>query len=158
MKKQYLIVFLFLLVINACKHSNQNVNEQLYEEATSGELVLFRNGDTLLPKGSSPHGLFKLKTNSTMNALLNADGKLISSQAIPDGALIVKDIFVNGQLNLIAVMKKESKSKFAEKGWVWAEYKPDGSVYFDAKKKGSQCVSCHEGSGNHDYTLTFGLH
>ncbi len=152
------IIFLGCVITFSCSHSKEKINEQLFTEATASGLLPFKDGDTLPPKGSSPHGPFVLKLNPSMAALLDANGKLSSTSEIPDGALIVKEVIGSDGLAFIAIMKKERKSKFAEKDWIWAEYKPDGSVYYDAKRKGGACVSCHSGSGNQDLTLTFGLH
>lgn len=160
MKKFYFFLLGFTGIIGlvSCSHSADKINEQLYSEALDSGLLPFKNGDTLTAKGTSPHGNFVLKVNAEMASVLDGNGKIISGKEIPEGALIVKEIIGSSGLDLIALMKKEKKSKFAKEGWVWAEYKPGGAIYFDAKKKGSSCVGCHSGAGNQDLTLTFGLH
>jgi hypothetical protein len=147
-----------LMGLYSCSHSADKINEQLYSSAMDSGLLPFKNGDTLTAKGTSPHGNFVLKVNAEMASVLDGNGKIVSGKEIPEGALIVKEIIDNNGLNLIALMKKERKSKFAKDGWIWAEYKPGGAIYYDAKKKGASCVGCHSGAGNQDFTLTFGLH
>lgn len=153
-----LLFFCSNILLFCCTHSGKKINEQLFSEAIDPGLLPYKNGDTLMALGTSPHGSFVLKVNAAMASVLDGNGKIISGSEIPDGSLIVKEVTGAGGLSLIALMKKERKSKFAENGWIWAEYKPDGGVYYDAQKKGAACVGCHGGSGNEDFTLTFGLH
>lgn len=156
----YQLMFLFWAVMlfhASCSHKAEKINEQLYSEATSPGLINYKNGDTLFPKGSSPHGKFVLRINQLMASRLDANGKLMSGD-IPDGALIVKEVLGSSGLEYYTVMKKERKSRFAAEGWIWAEYKPGGSIYYDATRKGGACTSCHGGEGNQDFILTFALH
>lgn len=146
------------ILSTSCTHLDEKINDQLYAEATADGLLKYKNGDTLFPKGSSPHGKFVLKINQLMSSGLDGNEKLISAENIPDGALIVKEVLGASGVEFIAVMKKQRKSKFSAEGWIWAEYKPGGSVYYDPTRKGGACVSCHGGEGNQDFTLTFALH
>jgi hypothetical protein len=55
-------------------------------------------------------------------------------------------------------MKKDPSNGNAGSGWVWAEFKTDGSASFSTGKKGDGCISCHSGLPNRDLTRTFDLH
>ena len=55
-------------------------------------------------------------------------------------------------------MKKDPSNGNAGSGWVWAEFKTDGSAAFSTSKKGDGCISCHSNNPNRDLTRTFDLH
>lgn len=54
----------------------------------------------------------------------------------PFGTIIVKDVLVGGELDQIAVMRKD------EGGWFWGEYRTDGSVIFEGLNQ-QPCEGCH---------------
>lgn len=152
-----LLILAVAIVDVSCK--KKKTNTSLYEDSKSAALTFYKGKDTIYsPKGGSPHGNFKLKFNATALAKLDASGKLPPGASFDDGALIVKEVYSGNNLSLYAVMKKDSKSKYASKDWVWAEYKPDGKVYYDVSKNGVGCVSCHTTSSNRDFTRSFDLH
>lgn len=145
-----------LVIITSCK--KKKTNEALYNESKASDLVFYKNKDTVYgAKGTSPHGSFKLKFNTIALAAF-VNGKLPQGESFPTGSLIVKEVYNGNALTLYAVMKKDAKSKFASSKWVWAEYKPNGDVVYDASKRGDACVSCHSASGNRDLSLSFDLH
>lgn len=145
-----------LVVLSACK--KKKTNEDLYDESKASGLVLYQNKDSILsPAGSSPHGPFKLKFNSTAVSQFGNDGKLAAGATFPNGALIVKEVYSGNTLTLYAVMKK-SDSKFASNGWLWAEYEPDGKTKYSVGEKGKSCVPCHSTTPNRDLTKSFDLH
>ena len=146
------------IVILSCK-KEEKTNEKLFDETSASDLRFYQNKDSILsPAGSSPHGSFKLKFNSIAVNQFGADGKLPAGGEFKDGSLIVKEVYTGGVLSLYAMMKKDSKSKFAGNGWLWAEYKPDGETVFSAGKKGDGCISCHSSGTHRDLTLSFDLH
>jgi hypothetical protein len=141
----------------SCK--KKKTNQNLYEESTSARLTFYKNKDTLYgPKGGSPHGSFKIKINDIVKTKLNAEGKLPLGEKFDEGAVIVKEAYKNGKLDLYAIMKKDKSSKFAGEGWIWAEYGPDGSTIIDATRRGSVCTGCHSSASERDFVLTFDLH
>lgn len=141
----------------SCK--KQRTNERLYEESKSSDLTFYKGKDTIYgAKGGSPHGKFKLKFNATAVASLGADGKLPVGGSFSDGALIVKEVYSGNEITLYAVMKKDSKSKYASSEWLWAEYKPNGEVFYSAASEGKSCTGCHSSGTSRDFTRSFDLH
>lgn len=154
-------VFIFFVIaftiLAAC--ARKKTDKELNDATKASGLVFYRGKDTLYnPAGGSPHGTFKLKFNATAAAALGPDGKLPANSTFPEGSVIVKEIYANGALDLFAIMKKDSKSKFAAKRWVWGEYKPSGSTVYSVSKSGEACVQCHEGGTPRDLTRSFDLH
>lgn len=141
----------------SCK--KKKTNEKLYEDSTSSDLSFYKGKDTIYDaKGGSPHGNFKLKFNSTAVASLGADGKLPVGGSFAEGSLIVKEVYSGNELTLYAIMKKDSKSKFASNKWVWAEYKPNGEIVYNVSLRGKACTSCHSSGTTRDLTRSFDLH
>lgn len=134
-------------------------DEEFYQEfvQTTG-YTYYKSGRVLLPKGNSPHGSFKLRLNSIANAILNADGSLPDGATFPTGSIIVKEIYLDGVLDLYAVMKKEPASVLSKDGWIWSENEVDGRAIYSVNTKGSACTPCHNGGNNEDLTQTFNLH
>ncbi len=98
-----------------------------------------------------------LLNNVAAGALV--DGRLARGAPFPDGAIIVKEIrsTATASPNLYTVMMKNSRSALAGNGWLWAEYRPSGSVVYSVESRGGACTSCHlreNGSGN-DLVRTF---
>lgn len=148
--------FVALIVFSACK--KEKLNEGLYEESKSADLVYYQNKDSILSAaGTSPHGMFKLKFNSLAVSQFGSDGKFPAGGTFQEGSLIVKEVYSGGALTQYAIMKKDD-SKFSAGGWLWAEYAPDGKAVYSAGEKGKSCTGCHSGNSNRDLTLSFGLH
>lgn len=55
--------------------------------------------------------------------------------AMPPGALIVKDVYKNGELKLIAAMEKRYD------GWFWAEWDEKGNTIYSGRP--GLCIDCH---------------
>ncbi len=158
-KNKILIIFVLAFlatVIISCK--KKKTNDALLEESKSVDLSFYKSKDTIYsPAGGSPHGNFKLKFNSQAVSKLDPSGKLPAGGSFDDGALIVKEIYSGTELTLYAVMKKDRKSKFSSKGWLWAEYEPSGKVVYNVSSQGKACTSCHS-SSDKDLTRSFDLH
>ena len=153
----FFIFFLFFIVSQSCKKTR--LNDSIYEEARGTGLSFYLGIDSVFnPAGGSPHGNFKLKFNNTAASALDGTGRLPVGGSFPDGSLIVKEGFTGTGNMLYAVMKKDSESKFAANGWLWAEYKPDGEIIYNIKEKGAACISCHSASTNRDQVRSFDLH
>lgn len=163
MKKRIIIIDLFLASIvtfQSCKKDKTEVNFDavLYSEITSGGFTYYQSGNLLTGASPSPHGDFKLRFNSTALAALDSTGELSTGSSFPAGSIIVKEVFSDSTINLYAVMKKDPSNVNAGNGWVWAEYRTDGSVVFTTVNKGNGCISCHSGTPNRDLVRTFDLH
>jgi hypothetical protein len=150
-------------------------------DAASGEPAISTDGDlfrlvteddpftmyTLFPRadsvtsgtlnGSTAHQpIVRVGMNGKAIGVL-VDGSLPGGAGFPNGAVLFKQIIMNGQTVLYAVMYKDSTNTFAANGWLWAEYMPDGSPVFSLTGRGSGCVGCHarEQGPQHDYIRTF---
>ncbi|MDQ3110916.1 MAG: cytochrome P460 family protein [Bacteroidota bacterium] len=161
MKKIAVRISFFLvlafIVVQACNKTR--LNDKIFDEVTSTNLVFYQGQDSVYnPAGGSPHGDFKLKFNSTAASVLDATGRLPAGSSFPDGSLIVKEALSGTSGMFYAIMKKDKKSKFANEGWLWAEYNQDGTVIYNVKEKGSACISCHSASPNRDHVRSFDLH
>ncbi|MEN9523025.1 MAG: hypothetical protein RL065_1402 [Bacteroidota bacterium] len=141
----------------SCKKDKATDNS-LYNEITSANYSYYKSGNILSAAAASPHGSFKLKINALAQSVLDSNWKVINGKTFPDGAIIVKEIYDGSNLSLYAIMKKDANHKDAGSGWVWSEIKPGGSVAYSTGKKGSDCITCHNGSPNHDLVRTFDLH
>ena len=131
----------------------------LYEESKSSSLVYYQGKDSIrTPQGGSPHGDFKVRFNDIAAASLGADGRLPVGSEFNNGALIVKEVFKNGVLDLYAVMKKDPESKFAASKWVWAEFDRDGKSIYNVSRRGSGCTGCHTSGTHRDLVRIFDLH
>lgn len=153
-----LLAFLFIFSFSFFSCKKKKLNESLYEESIASGLVLYKNKDSILSAaGSSPHGAFKLKFNSTAASQFGVDGKFPAGGTFQNGSLIVKEVFSGGVITQYAVMKKDD-SKFSGSGWLWAEYEPDGKTIYSVGEKGKSCIGCHSGNPNRDLTISFDLH
>ena len=65
----------------------------------------------------------------------------------PEGSIIVKDGFSDGELELIAIMEKRGD------GWYWAEYDDDGDPDYSGHP--DVCIDCHRDGS--DYVRAFRL-
>lgn len=107
--------------------------------------------------GSTAHQpLVRVSVNATGLAVLE-NGTLPSGSVFPDGSVIFKQIIMGGQTVLYAVILKDSRNPLAANGWLWAEYKPDGTTAISLTRQGSGCIGCHsrEQGPQHDFVRTF---
>lgn len=95
------------------------------------------------------HGPFKLRFNNIAFKALLDSGRLPLNAVMPEGSLVVKDVYEGGSIGLYAIMYKHSGS------WLWAEIKPNKEVLFSVTKNSDLCVSCHSQAGNRDFLRTF---
>ena len=163
MKKQFIIISLLatiIVVMQSCKKNKNDTDSDnaLYSEVKASGYSFYQNGTILSAASASPHGSFKLRFNGTAQSALDSTGELPSGHSFPNGSIIVKEVYSGGSLNLYAVMKKATSNGNAGSGWVWAEFKTDGSASFSTSKKGDGCISCHSNNPNRDLTRTFDFH
>lgn len=148
------------LLLFSCKKEKEEkaANEKLFQEATAGGYSFYQSGALLNGTSPSPHGQFKLRFNQVAQNALAGDGELSPEGTFPDGSVIVKELYSNNQLMLLAIMKKSTSDENAGNGWIWAEYKPEGEVSYSVEKKGEGCINCHSGNPHRDLVRTFDLH
>jgi hypothetical protein len=55
------------------------------------------------------------------------------------------------------VMYRDAASPLAGEGWIWAEFRPDGSVMYPVGGRGRSCTGCHsrERGPENDLVRTF---
>jgi cytochrome c553 len=133
-------------------------DESLFDEANSQGYTYYQSGNTIAPAAQSPHGIFRLRFNSTAFQALDATGELPAAASFPMGSVIVKEVYANPNRTILAVMKRAPADVNAGDGWLWAEYALDGTAVVGIDSKGGSCVSCHNDSPNRDLVRTFDLH
>jgi hypothetical protein len=154
-----LLIMITIVVINACRKDKLDVVDRpLYDEISESGYTYFQNGNLLTGVSPSPHGAFKLRFNSIAWAALDSTGRLPKGTRFPEGSILVKEVYENGELSLYVVMKKDPSSQHEGNEWLWAEYATDGSVDYSIKKQGQDCIGCHSGGVSRDLTRTFDLH
>lgn len=107
--------------------------------------------------GSGAHQpLVRVSLNPAAIGSLTAD-TLVAGTSFTRGAIVLKEIREGGATALVAVMMKDPASPDAAGGWLWAEYKPDGTVVFSIRRRGDGCVPCHsrEQGPRNDLVRTF---
>jgi hypothetical protein len=93
--------------------------------------------------GSTAHQpLVRVSINPEGLGSLVAD-TLPAGGSFADGSVIVKEIREAGETTLLAVLMKETDNPYAAGDWLWAEYRPDGTVVFSINRRGDGCISCH---------------
>ncbi len=118
------------------------------EEFTTGRL-----------NGSEAHRpTVRVSLNARAMAALQGD-RLPAGAHFPDGSVILKEIRprADSPAVLYAVMYKDGGNALAGDGWLWAEFRPDGSVGYSISERGAGCTSCHrrEQGPRNDLVRTF---
>jgi hypothetical protein len=141
-----------------------STDEQLFRLVTQTQpfttYTLFPRADSVTQgtlNGSQAHQpLVRVSMNAIARGALSND-TLPAGTTFPDGSIIFKQIRMNGQTILYAIIYKDSSNPLAGNGWLWAEYAPDGSVAAPISRKGSGCTGCHalEQGPQHDFVRTF---
>ncbi|HEX6889353.1 MAG TPA: cytochrome P460 family protein [Chryseolinea sp.] len=154
----------FLPMISCVYHeldppsSSAFTDASIFEEINEAGFEYYQGGTLLSPASASPHGNFKLRFNEEALSSLDATGELPDGGVFMNGSVIVKEVYVNNALTVLAVMKKTPSDVNAANGWLWAEYKPDGGVFISIAAKGNSCTSCHDDLPNRDFVRTFDFH
>ena len=166
MKKALVFTFLFTLIsttwISCKKDASDDPDSEigrLYTEVNDNNFVYYKGEDKVLsPKGSSPHGDFKLRFNNIALAALDSTGKLPVGASFPSGSIVLKEIIKDGKVDAYYPMKKDPGNGNSAKGWMWYAFEKGGKVKVKLSDKGNDCVGCHSAGGHRDYTLSFDLH
>ena len=94
---------------------------------------------------NAPHGdEVLIYVNETVAAALSG-GKPLTTW--PEGSLIVKDGYDEGEVTVVAAMEKRAD------GWYWAEWEADGTAKYSGNP--DTCTGCHESGG--DFVRAFPL-
>jgi hypothetical protein len=129
-----------------------------YDPLTS--YILFPHADSVTSgtlNGSTAHQpLVRVSLNSEAFRTLES-GYLPSGASFPNGSTVLKQIITNNQTVLYAIMHKDSANPSAAHGWLWAEYRPDGSTAHSLTNRGIGCIDCHARDQGpvHDFVRTF---
>jgi hypothetical protein len=95
--------------------------------------------------GSEAHRpLVRVRLNARAAGALVA-GRLPAGGRFPDGSLLVKEVRPDAAaaVDVYAVMYRDAASPLAGEGWIWAEFRPDGSVLYPVAGRGRSCTGCH---------------
>src|SRR6185369_163066 len=149
-----IILFAIIVVQQSCTTDKESLSTDvnLYQEIGRSNGYRYYAGTPGITTrvGNSPHGFERVRFNATAQAALDSTGKLPPGTSFPSGSIIVKEIYTSatGSINQYAVMKKDPGNSSSGSGYLWAEFKTDGSASFSTSKKGNGCISCHSGSVN----------
>ena len=107
--------------------------------------------DGVLTASSAHQPFIRVSLNATAAAALQ-NGRLPAGASFPDGSIVFKEVLTFDRVPTVyAVMYKDRANALAGNGWLWAEYRPNGSVGFSITNRGDACTSCHaleQGSQN----------
>lgn len=128
-------------------------DKALLDSCRNKSHAYYKNDSASLLSGSAgPHGTFKLRFNKIAQAALTDNGKLPINSKLPEGALVIKDVYNGNDLSYYALMYKKSGS------WLWGEIKPGGEVLYSVNKNPSICIGCHSQPGQRDLVVSFNFH
>lgn len=124
--------------------------------------TLFPNTDSLISgrlEGSEAHQpLVRVSMNAKALTALVSD-TLPDGATFPDSSIIFKEVRGSTQTFFYAVMYKDRDNPLAANGWLWGEYRANGSPFPNGtiEGRGVNCVSCHsrEPGPRHDFVRTF---
>jgi len=160
-------ILLMMYMMHACTKDKAAIKIQVSDAGlfslvnSTGYEYYKKSSDTLAANEGSAHKPYiRVRFNSKAQTVLDSDGKLPGGSTFPDSSVVVKEVYTEkgGKLSLYAVMMKYPSAQYSREGWLWAEYKIDGSVIISLDGSGGQCVSCHSTQGNLDFVRTFELH
>lgn len=158
MKRVSMIIGLVVVIIACTKKVGTNPDLAysdlaLFDSCLNPAYKFYKNNPNQFLSGNQnsngQHGEFKLRFNSIAYQALTDSGKLPLNVKMPEGAMIVKDVYIGGKFTLYAFMYKHSGS------WLWAEIQPDKQVLYSVTKTNNICINCHNQSGNRDNLRTF---
>jgi len=122
--------------------------------------TLFPNADSVVAgtlNGSGAHApMVRVSLNAKAASAL-VGGALPPGGSFPDSSIVFKEIRSGATTTFYAIMYKDRDNPLAANGWVWGEFRANGSVLFSVASRGSGCVSCHmrEEGPSHDLVRTF---
>lgn len=169
-----LATYIPLLFLGACKDAGSPSEEEAGGNFTSdarvfafltqsdpfGQYSRFPHADSVVAgtlNGSTAHRpMVSVSLNSHAVSSL-VDGRFPTGGSFKDSSVVFKRIIDNGVVTLYAMALKENDNTRSGGGWLWAEYKPDGTVVYSIQNSGAGCVGCHslEEGPQHDLIRTF---
>jgi hypothetical protein len=155
MKITLAALFFFLFIALACtKQIGVNpslaYSDRAILDSIKQPLYYYKNNASVIYPGTgAPHGAFKLRFNSVAAQVLTDGGKLPAGGVMPDGSLVVKDVYKGGEISLYAIMYKHGGA------WRWGEITPSGRVEYSLEDKNGLCLNCHSAQGNRDLIRAF---
>ena len=102
--------------------------------------------------------MYRLRFNSIAFQALDANGELAENGRFPTGSILVKESYINSAPNILTVIKKSPTDPNAAEGWLWADFRLDGTPTISISDKGNRCTGCHNETPNRDRVRTFDLH
>jgi len=155
-----LIVAINLLLMQCHKDNTitSEIDTALFAKAQSlNGFTYYKGTDSIYASSpqSAHKAFFRVRFNATAQAALTDNGKLPAGASFPEGSLIVKELHndsLGTQLAGYAVMEKLATDTNQQHGWVWAEYKLNGTGY-TLSQKGGICTSCHSTNSRDDVRL-----
>ena len=154
-------IITFCLCLTSCGKKAEGIDKELLDKSESTEgFRYYRENDEIFsssqPSAHNPY--FRTRFNQIAFEALTDSGRLPAGDVFPEGSLVVKELFdkKNGELKILAIMEKDTDSPYSADGWIWGEYRANGSVFISAEEKGSSCVSCHR-AASRDLVRLFDL-
>ncbi len=162
MKATALLYILLITTLLACsKQQGKNpglayTDMALADSCNATYHHYYKNNAAALHFGAvgsnAQHGPFKLRFNTIAYQALSDSGRLPANGKMPDGALVVKDIYKGSELDVYAIMYKHKGT------WLWAEIKPNKQVLYSVSRNPGVCTGCHSQAGNRDFLRTFSFY
>ncbi len=81
--------------------------------------------------------MYRLRFNSVAFQALDANGELPENGRFPTGSILVKESYINSSPNILTVIKKAPTDPNAGDGWLWAEFRLDGTPTISITDKGN---------------------
>lgn len=147
---------------SAMVRDNASLFRLVTEADPFGTYTVFPNAEEFTDgrlNGSEAHRpIVRVSLNAkALGALTN--GRLRPGSEFPDGSVIFKEIRsrADAPTATYAVMYKDAGNSLAGRGWVWAEFRPDGTPAYAVSNRGGACTSCHlrEQGPQNDLVRTF---
>lgn len=131
-------------------------DDELKAKISENGYVFYKKSIDTLPANGPHSGFIRVRFKNT-SSVLNSEGVLPEGASLPEGTVVVKEVYnkKGGSLTMHAIMYKNSKDKNSASGWVWAEYNADGSTAYSVNLKGAGCVACHQVSPTRDFIKIF---
>lgn len=130
---------------------NPYYDKALLDSCEKKEHGYYKNDPSVLyPRSaSSPHGEFRLRFNSIAMKALTDAGKLPLNSMMPEGSLVIKDVYSGQEVSLYAFMYKRGGS------WLWGEIKRNGEILHSVRADPGVCTGCHSAQGHRDLIRSF---
>jgi hypothetical protein len=136
MPRLTLVAVLVTVCFPACRNEDPAGAEALWDELQAAGYTEWTRAPGFpgrTPSTASHGDEVEIFVNDVVADALAAGSPL---DAWPEGALIVKDGWRDGEPHIVAAMEKR------DDGWFWAEWEPDGTILFSGTPR--VCTNCHD--------------